>query len=464
MDIDTNTPFSSRKERLSMNNLHNRPQWLLGINLTAIILSVVMLTSLYLSQGLSAVWVLLSIITASLFLSIFSLFKQKDRQIIQVIKALANGDNTLGFRRDHPLRSYFDDVQQQMQSARFNAEQQGEFFKTLLVHVNLAVMVCDDQGIIIESNPAVARLLGKSVRHINDLNNIGLIISTVSKHLQNTVHWKNGEQQDTLTLQVSIAEIQGKERKIITLQSIHDQLLNKEQQAYKRLTCVLTHEVANTITPLASLAQTCLGFIPESLCFTDAENKQDLHLALTTLTSRAEYLGDFIARFRQISSLPLPQLEPTQISSLVTRISVLHQQQLSTNNISLDISVTNDQLVMLDSGQIEQVLINLVINAMESLLQEAAIGGAENKSPPAKSNITLTVGKNAAQQLYIEIADNGVGVAEHVIDMAFVPFFTTKPQGSGIGLSLSRQIMINHGGDLVYINRDKGACFRCVFG
>nr|WP_328698897.1 HAMP domain-containing sensor histidine kinase [Colwellia sp. 20A7] len=78
--------------------------------------------------------------------------------------------------------------------------------------------------------------------------------------------------------------------------------------------------------------------------------------------------------------------------------------------------------------------------------------------------MSLTVAQNNAQQLYIEVADNGTGIAEHVIEMIFVPFFTTKQQGSGIGLSLSRQIMINHGGDLVYLTRPQGACFRCIFG
>jgi signal transduction histidine kinase len=81
-----------------------------------------------------------------------------------------------------------------------------------------------------------------------------------------------------------------------------------------------------------------------------------------------------------------------------------------------------------------------------------------------QNKISLTVGQNNAQQLYIEVADNGAGIGEHVIEMIFVPFFTTKQQGSGIGLSLSKQIMFNHGGDLVYLTHVKGACFRCIFG
>ncbi|MCJ8296235.1 MAG: ATP-binding protein, partial [Colwellia sp.] len=303
-----------------------------------------------------------------------------------------------------------------------------------------------------------------SAVHLNELNHIGTMALTAEKSLHSTVQWLHGEQLDTLTLQVSIAEIQGQTRKIITLQSIHELLLNKEQQAYKRLTRVLTHEVANSITPLASIAQTCQGLMPEKLNFVDEESKQDLSLALNTIASRTQYLGEFIASFRQISSLPMPNLAPTQLSDIIASIQILHLQQLAEHNITLTINSQSQQLVMLDSVQIEQVLINLVKNAIEGVKifsqQQAALGD----SGVVQGEITLTVAKNSALQLYIEVADNGVGVAKHVVDMIFVPFFTTKQQGSGIGLSLSRQIMVNHGGDLVCITREQGVCFRCIFG
>jgi len=438
-----------------MKALIDRPQFLLTLNLIALMAAILLLHKVYQTLGLSATGLLLLLIITGLLLSIFSLFKRQSSQVKQVIKALANGDNTLGLGAQDPMRSYFEEVKLQMQTARFTAEQKSEFFKTLLVHINLAVIVCDAKGQVIESNPAVSRLLGKNINHLDALNHIGTLILNAQKPIQSTVQWLQGEQQDTLTLQVSIAEIQGKTRKIITLQSIHDLLLNKEQQAYKRLTHVLTHEVANTITPLASLAQTCQELMPEALIFNDVESKEDLQLALSTLATRTEYLGKFIESFKEISSLPSPTLAPTQIVPIVERLALLHRQQLAENNIVLDIVIQHQQLVMLDSAQIEQVLINLMTNAIDAL---------SIHKDQQQIKITLTVGQNSAQQLYVEIADNGLGIAAHVVDMIFVPFFTTKQQGSGIGLSLSRQIMANHGGDLVYITREKGACFRCVFG
>lgn len=447
-----------------MYNTNKRPLLIFTANLVLLITCVVLLTSMYINAGISTAWLLVLTLLVTFTVALFSLFQSQNKQLIQVIRSLANGDNTLGFASRHPMRKYYDQVKQQMQSARFEAEHQSEFLKTLLVHIDLAVIVCDAKGNIVESNPAVARLMGKSIKNLSELSHIGTMVLATEKNLRSTVQWLHGEQQDTLTLQVSIAEIQGKERKIVTLQSIHEMLLNKEQQAYKRLTQVLTHEVANTITPLASIAQTCEGLIPQELCFSDAESKQDLCFALRTLASRTQYLGEFIASFRHISSLPMPQLAPASVDSILDRIQMLHRQQLKESNIDLAIDIQCQQLVMLDSGQIEQVLINLIKNAIEALTihfsqQENISSNGDNQG-----KIQLTVAKNDAQQLFVEITDNGVGIAPHVIEMVFVPFFTTKQQGSGIGLSLSKQIMINHGGDLVYVTRTQGACFRCIFG
>ena len=192
-----------------MQSLNNRPKFLLIINLVALMACIALLTSVYIKIGVSPAWLLILILTVSLIASLFSLFKRQDKQLIQVIRALANGDNTLGFGAHHPMRQHFHEVKQQMQTARFNAEQHSEFLQALLVHVNLAVIVTDAEGNIIESNPAVVRLLGKKVKHLNDLCHIGTIVLAAQKNLQSTVQWRHGEQQDTLTLQVSLAEIQG---------------------------------------------------------------------------------------------------------------------------------------------------------------------------------------------------------------------------------------------------------------
>ncbi|MDN3380646.1 MULTISPECIES: ATP-binding protein [unclassified Pseudoalteromonas] len=437
-----------------------RANLLLSFNIIALISTSSLLSYVLQTHGFSATTLLIMLVAAALIAHIFTLFKRQQKQAEMVIRALANGDSTLGLGKQHPMLKQFEQVKTQMQTARFNAEQQTQFLQALLIHVDLAVLVCDDHGKVIESNPAVSKLLGKSFQHLHELGAVGELILNAEHNIRSTAYWQNGEQHDTLSIQLSIAEIQGKVRRVVSLQSIHDQLQLKEQQAYKRLTKVLTHEIANSITPLSSLADTCSNLLPQELCFDEPEDKQDLQLALSTLASRTAHLGDFIARFRQISSLPKPNLAPENLADMLARIVALHQQQAREQDTHIELSIKNQQLVMLDSSQIEQVLINLIKNALE-VLKSSQKYSTENAAQPT---IEISLAQNTSQQLYIEISDNGTGISEHVVDMIFVPFFTTKQQGSGIGLSLSRQIMLNHGGDLIYVPKPQGACFRCVFG
>lgn len=438
-----------------------RPYFLLGFNLAALTSCSALLCYLFINKGFSATLLSVGLISIALIGHLFTLFTRQQKQAEMVIRALANGDSTLGLSHYHPMRKQFDQVKEQMQTARFNAEQQAQFLQALLIHVDLAVLVSDDSGQVIESNPALSKLLGKSFKHLTELGAVGELLLQADQNVRSTLHWQTGEQHDTLSIQLSIAEIQGKVRRVVSIQSIHDQLQLKEQQAYKRLTKVLTHEIANSITPLSSLAHTCTTLLPQELCFDDIEDKQDLQLALSTLASRTGHLGDFIARFRQISSLPKPNLAPYNLADILEQIVALHQQQAFSQGTTFELAIRSQQLVMLDNSQIEQVLVNLVKNALEVLAMDQQQNAQHSNKTPI---IQLTLAQNSAQQLYIEISDNGPGIAEHVIDMIFVPFFTTKQQGSGIGLSLSRQIMLNHGGDLVYVQKPTGACFRCVFG
>jgi two-component system nitrogen regulation sensor histidine kinase NtrY len=437
-----------------------RQQLLLTANLIALIVSIILSTISYVGGGFSATLLLLSMIVFVLVAALVSQFKQQSRQPLQVIKALAHGDSTLGYSENHPMRQYFERVKDKMQRARFDAQQQSEFFNALLVHIDVGVLVCDEQGNTIESNPALAKLLGKKVTQLSDINPIGELILNNDKNFRGCVQWLNGEKKDTLSLHISVAEIQGKVRKIVTLQSIHELLLHSEQKAYKQLTQVLTHEVANSVAPLASIAHTCVNLLPQQLNFESEEDKQDLQLALDTMISRADFLSDFIQSFREVSRLPQPELKARDLTPILQRIDRLHRQAFNEQAVDFTLSIQCQQLVMLDSGQIEQVLINLVKNALEALNTQHIYLDTQNE----KASITLTLGKNNAQQLYVEVLNNGRGIEPHVLDMIFIPFYTTKQEGSGIGLSLSKQIMINHGGDLVYRANAKGTCFRCVFG
>jgi two-component system nitrogen regulation sensor histidine kinase NtrY len=411
---------------------------------------------LYLQQGFSAVVIILMLTTFLTALKLLSFHQQSKKQIIQVINALANNDPTLGLTHSDPLAEKLAQLRDKIQDSRLEAEVQAQYFQTLLIHLDISILVVDDNDNILHKNPASERLLGHLTDKISPLAKLGELISQTNTSQRVTLSWQHGEHSDTLSVHISCCEIQGKSLKVVSIQSIYQALIAKEQQAYKQLTRVLTHEVANSITPLASLAETALDLLPEDLVFTDNEDKADLTEALSTLANRSSHLSNFIKSFHQITALPKPNLIEVNLVDLIEGVLNLFKGQIKAEDIKLNWTAQTSSLVMADGAQLEQAIINILKNAIEAI------------STSKQKDISITLyqsNQHARQQVLLDIEDSGPGIAKHVKEQVFVPFFTTKNKGSGIGLSLSRQIMIHHGGDLNYIDKDNsGACFRLAFG
>jgi len=416
--------------------------------------SILLLLSGYSWQqyGFSAVFLVTGLLVIFASYLLYQQLSQQQQTTKNIIRALANGDVTLGLPIHHPLRSQFDQVREQMKSSRFAEQKQMQFLQALLLHLEHAILVINDTGEIIQSNPASERLLGKLPKNIKQHPQLSSLLNDMQDQQKSTLEWHYGEQSDVLSVHLSQAIIQDKQLKIISIQSIYNALQAKEQQAYKRLTKVLTHEIANSITPLASLAKTSQSLIPESNTFDDPEDKEDLNLALTTLANRSQHLSDFIANFKEISNLSTPKLSSVNLDNVIEQVLTLFKQQTIQSKTIISFTSSQNTLMMIDTSQIEQVLINLIKNALEVV---------ENMSI---KQIDLNLSQNHLNQVILDITDSGTGIEAHVLDMIFVPFFTTKQQGSGIGLSLAHQIMVQHGGDLAYIDKPNvGACFRLTF-
>lgn len=388
----------------------------------------------------------------------------RQRQLPErLFKALANGDSSLGLPAADPLRQSFDEARQRMQQARLVAEQQAQFLTQVLLHTELALLICRDDGEVIEQSPAAVRLLGQRVRNLRDFAAgapLAELVLTATHHQQATMAWQSGGQPDTLQLHLSVVTIAGEPIRLLSLQSIQAPLNQREQQAYHRLIRVLTHEVANSVTPLSSMADSCLQLLPTELCFTDPEDKADLQLALTALSRRTQHLAAFIHDFRAVAALPLPQCKAATLGPLVQHIVQLYQAEFSQHGVQCHLHIQADRTVAYDAAQIEQVLINLIKNALEAFLLPTFT--------QASPTIELTLSVIHDQQLCLTLQDNGPGITESAREMIFVPFFTTKPQGSGIGLALAKQIMVNHGGDLICVpphsdHQAVGAVFRLIF-
>jgi signal transduction histidine kinase len=253
------------------------------------------------------------------------------------------------------------------------------------------------------------------------------------------------------------------ETNLIAFQNVNEAIEDTEAQAYQKLLRVMTHEIMNSVAPIASLAETMETTLRgrkeiRETGGKDLEGKyqinfDDISLGISTIRKRSENLLKFADTYRQLAKVSMTSFSKFYIRDLFEGVEILLENQIEQKNIEFDVIIKDFELMIEgDMILIEQVLINLVINAIDAV---------QHQSNP---KITLSVFQNNQQQIIIEIRDNGMGMSDELMDKIFVPFFTSKPNGSGIGLSLSKQIMALHKGTITVNSVEKqGAAFQLRF-
>jgi len=334
-----------------------------------------------------------------------------------------------------------------LRSARREKDSEFLFFKNIVMHVGIGLIVFKEDGKIEIFNSAARKLL-KTVRtdNIKDLKEVSENLVDVFVRLKTggreLIRMKIGEEIVQLSIYAIELTLRGENVKLISVQNIQSELEEKEMEAWQNLVRVLTHEIMNSVTPISSLA----GTVEEELKpHIDQDNGQtlsreqlnDIHLSLQTISKRSEGLIHFVKEFRSLTSIPKPRPTQIHIRTLLDELTLLHRREIAEKNITLTISVYPDDLtVMADKNMIEQVVINLLKNAIQSFDDQ------ETKTIELKASL------NEKSRPIISIKDTGTGIDPEALEKIFIPFFTTKKTGSGIGLSLSRQIMRQHQGTL----------------
>ncbi len=242
---------------------------------------------------------------------------------------------------------------------------------------------------------------------------------------------------------VNPIKLMGEQYKLITFNDIKEEMEIKEVQSWQKLLRTLSHEIMNSVTPISSLSETSLLQIQhesgelKDLSEINSKSLQKIQKALSTIEKRSSNLYHFVDDFRKLAKIPIPQKSKILVKELIDSVEQLMKPGLSKNNIEFNSFIFPDDLtIYVDVNQIEQVLINLVLNAKDAVQS-------------AKKPVIEIKSKISGNKVSIEIIDNGSGIPNEQMDKIFIPFFTTKDNGSGIGLSLSRQIMQLHGGSIL---------------
>lgn len=241
----------------------------------------------------------------------------------------------------------------------------------------------------------------------------------------------------------------GKPLTVVSMKNIRSVLENKETEAWQKLIRVLTHEIMNSMTPIVSLSE-----LLRNKCMdepgVDTEDREEINQAVETIFRRSSGLVRFVESYRKVTGIPMPIPEIIPVNHFLDNISLLFKDQKDKIKI---VPATAHLQVIADKGLIEQVLINLVKNALDATRH------------CLRPQIELSAGINEEGKTFIRVSDNGTGIPVEVQERIFIPFFTTKPSGSGIGLSISRQIMHMHKGDLSVLSENgQGSRFFVTFG
>ncbi len=329
------------------------------------------------------------------------------------------------------------DALRQLKDRLLEEEIRHQYYENLLEKVDTAVLVTDRSGQVEWMNRA-ARLL------IKDRSQIPDILAGISNTETQII--RSGTEGHIQEMAVSCTSFyaQSKERLLISLKDIHSVLEKNEMEAWQKLIRVLTHEIMNSITPIISLSET----ISERAVSPELSEKdyKVMHQAMQTIHRRSKGLLDFVENYRRLTRLPAPMPVRIPVDELFMDLRKLFPD----SNICFEIKKP-DLMITADRSQVEQVLINLVKNAVEAT------------SGVSRPEISVSAGKSN-QQVIIRVADNGTGILPEVMDKIFVPFFTTKQSGSGIGLSLCKQIMNQHNGRIsAESETGKGSVFKLIF-
>jgi len=358
------------------------------------------------------------------------------------------------------LNAAFREISGQFQHAREEKEAQYRYLQTVIQHIGVGLLSLRADGSVDLLNNVAKRLLRVShLRHIRDLPPLFQSLVAEIQHLRpgEKSLFKLEQSDEILQLALHTTEFKLHDQlyKLVSLQNIQVELEEKEAEAWQSLTRVLTHEIMNSLTPISSLAATASSMLraSESESSGPAWNP-DVTEALQTIDRRSQGLMRFVHAYRSVALIPKPQFEIFPVIQMFQRVEKLMRDKLFRQGIAFRADVEPASLELTaDPDLTEQVLINLLLNAMEALG-----GGCE------KPCIHLSSWMNERGRVVIQVSDNGPGIAPEAREKVFIPFFTTKKEGSGIGLSFSRQVMRLHRGIIaVQSQPGKGTVFTLRF-
>ncbi|MBD0833768.1 sensor histidine kinase [Aestuariibaculum sediminum] len=386
-------------------------------------------------------------------INLINFLNKTNRKIAFFFNAIENNDSTINFP-EHTKNKVLKDlyksmnrVNQLIQNVKVKNETQERYYHTILQHAAIGILTINKKGHIILANKTAKSLLSyESLTHIQQLKrideNLFKLLSDLTPFDNKLFNLQNEREAKNLTIKTTPIKIEEDDLLLVIIQNISNELSENEVDSWVKMFRVLTHEIMNTIAPITSISQTLSDrYIKDNSMVTVSEiNETDIKNTINGLNiieDQSKNLMKFVESYRTLTKIPAPEKDIINVVTLFNKIRILVSQENGFNDIKFEIKVTPENLeIYADEKQLIQVLINLTKNALQAL--EGNSNGI----------IQLIGKKEESGKTTLQIIDNGPGISKELQNQIFIPFFTTKKNGSGIGLSLSRHIIQLHSGQL----------------
>ncbi|MGA6121123.1 sensor histidine kinase [Sphingobacterium anhuiense] len=403
-------------------------------------------------KGFYAYAVLIFILLACLAYSIYQQIHFLSQQVVEFSEAVKYHDFTRRFvvknakSTEGRLFTSFNQINDTYKEISMDKEIQHQYLDRVINMLNSAIIFYQlDSGKVMWVNDAFKQLF-----HMPHLGNISALKKKHEELYEKTMRLDVGQQQMEsvqskkgkikLLIQSSSFETQDAVFRIVVYQNINEAMDETETKAWQKLLRVLTHEIMNSIAPISSLAETLNGRLNH---FRGQEDIEDLKVGISTIQRRSQGLLHFAKSYRMINKVDEPSLVPISAAQLFEHIYQLLEPTILQKNVDVDIILKNTRLILhADVNLIEQVIINLMLNAIDAVKL--------NDNPYISLSAIEADGK-----IQVRIEDNGIGIPSDLQEQIFTPFFTTKKTGTGVGLTLSKQIMLLHKGT-IFVNSEEG--------
>lgn len=379
-----------------------------------------------------------------------------NRKIAYFFDAIKNEDFTLRFPEKLSVKSLeelnhsLNMLNAMIQEMHLKKQSQEHYYQEVIKQANIGILTFNTKGHILFANPKIEELFNYTpLNHIKQLNQVDEdlyeLFSVLKPFDRKLIKLTNEREKKQIAIKTTSIHLNNEELLLVVAQDIHQELDENETDSWVRLIRVLTHEIMNTITPITSISESILKYYKtdKGLLVKETINEsllQNTVKGLEVIKEQGGNLMDFVQSYRSILSMPPPDKIIVKAQNLLDKVKLLMHQENQHTKVIFEVNATpNDLELFIDEKQISQILINLVKNAFQAI---------EALDDQTKGRIKINAGITDQDKRYLQVCDNGAGIPPEIIDEIFVPFFTTKNSGTGIGLSLSKQIMHLHGGTI----------------